>query len=245
MENNFLNLTETEKDSPIYRIISIERLFELFNTKKNTLVNPVKWDDPFENFMMNATGELDGGELFSISFRDNFYGQCWTKTRESDAMWRIYSPDKKGARIKTTPRKLLKSLYDVSDEYRDKSCFVGKVKYFTKPKLKLLLDNYGENWILDNTGIGQARTLLFKRNAFKHENEVRIIFNSQGEYSTDDIHSYTIDPFDLIDEIVFDPRILYKEFKGFKKTLKQMGFKNRILKSKLYHAPDFRFRLNN
>jgi len=245
MKNNFLNFTDKEKDSPIYRIISIERLFELFNTNKNTLVSPSMWDDPFENFIMNATGELNSGEIFSIGFRNDFYGQCWTKTRESDAMWRIYSPDKKGVRIKTTPRKLLKSLYDISGEYRDISCFIGKVNYFTKPKLKNLLDNYGQNWILDNTGIGQARTFLFKRNAFKHENEIRIIYNSQGKDKIDNIHSYIIDPFDLIDDIVFDPRIPYKEFKEFKKMLKQLGFKNRILKSKLYHVPDFRFRLNN
>ncbi len=242
MERNFLNLTEIEKDKPIFRVISIKRLYELITKRENVLVSPKKWDDPFENFIMNATGELDSGEMFSIGFRDNFFGQCWTKTRESDAMWRIYSSDKKGVRITTTPRKLLKSLYDSADEFKDISCFIGNVNYYTTPKLKVLLDNHASDWILDSTGSGQAQTLLFKRNAFKHENEIRIIFNGQGKIRGD-LYPIKIDPFDFIDDIVFDPQIQYSEFKKEKEKLKKLGFKKRIVKSILYQSPKLKFRM--
>jgi hypothetical protein len=127
MNRNFLNIDEKQKDKSIFRVISIKKLFELFENKENVLVKPTLWDDPFENFIMNSTGELEDGQMFSIGFRDHFFGQCWTKTRESDAMWRIYSPDKKAVRIATTPRKLLRSLYDTSDEYRDIHCYIGGV----------------------------------------------------------------------------------------------------------------------
>ena len=53
---------------------------------------------------------VSGGIGLGIGFKENLYGQCWTKTRESDAMWRIYSPNKNGVRIMTTPRKLLTAL---------------------------------------------------------------------------------------------------------------------------------------
>ncbi len=242
MNRNFLNIDEKQKDKPIFRVISIKRLFELFENKENVLVKPTLWDDPFENFIMNSTGELEDGQMFSIGFRDHFFGQCWTKTRESDAMWRIYSPDKEGVRIATTPRKLLRSLYDTEGEYRDINCFVGGVNYYTTPKLKTLLDTYASTWIVDSTGAGQAQTLLFKRSAFKHENEIRLIFNSQGKEKSD-LHRYPIDPFDLIDDIVFDPRIDYKEFAQYKKDLQKSGFKNRIVKSILYQAPKLKFRM--
>lgn len=242
MNRNFLNINEKQKDKPIFRVISIERLFELFENKENVLVKPTLWDDPFENFIMNSTGELEDGQMFSIGFRDHFFGQCWTKTRESDAMWRIYSPDKRGVRIATTPRKLLRSLYDTAGEFRDIHCFIGGVNYYTTPKLKTLLDKHASKWIIDSTGAGQAQTLLFKRSAFKHENEIRLIFNSQGKEKSD-LYGYPVDPFNLIDDIVFDPRIDYKEFAQFKDDLKKMGFKNRIVKSILYQAPKLKFRM--
>ena len=242
MNRNFLNIDEKQKDKLIYRVISIQRLFDLFENKENVLVKPKLWDDPFENFIMNSTGELEGGKMFSIGFRDHFFGQCWTKTRESDAMWRIYSPDKNGVRIATTPRKLLRSLYDTADEFRDILCFIGGVNYYTTPKLKTLLNKHASTWIVDSTGAGQAQTLLFKRNAFKHENEIRLIFNSQGKEKSD-LYRYPIDPFNLIDDIVFDPRIDYKVFAQYKDDLKKIGFKNRIVKSILYRAPKLKFRM--
>ena len=191
---------------------------------------------------MNSTGELEDGRMFSIGFRNHFFGQCWTKTRESDAMWRIYSPDKNGVRIATTPRKLLCSLYNSANEYRDINCFIGGVNYYTTPKLKKLLDTRASTWIVDSTGAGQAQTLLFKRSAFKHENELRLIYNSQGNEKSD-LYRYPIDPFDLIDDIVFDPRIEYKEFVQYKKDLQEIGFNRRIVKSILYQSPKLKFRM--
>jgi len=243
MERNFLNLTQKQKDAPIFRVISIERLFQLFNNNENVLVKPKLWEDPFENYIMNSTGELQDGRMFSIDFREHFFGQCWTRTRESDAMWRIYSPDGNGVRIRTTPRKLLKSLYDSADEFKDIHCFIGKVNYYTTPKLEQLLQEKASDWIIDSTGAGQAQTLLFKRIPFKHENELRLIFNSQGKIDSD-IYPYPINSKELIDDIVFDPKIEYKEFKKHKSSLKKLGFKKRIVKSNLYKAPNLVFRFN-
>ncbi|MCF0069772.1 hypothetical protein LZD49_04765 [Dyadobacter sp. CY261] len=240
MDRNFLNLTEKQKDQPIYRIISVGRLFELFSNRQNVLVKPKLWEDPFENFMMNSTGELKDGRLFSIGFREHFFGQCWTRTKESDAMWRIYSYKKEGARISTTPRKLLKALYDSGGQFRDISCFIGKVNYYTTTRLQTLLQSNGPSWMTDSTGVGQAQTLLFKRYPFKHENEVRIIYNSQGKVNGDKF-SFPIDPFKLIDDIVFDPRMEYKEFSNYKSQIKALGFSRRIVKSNLYKAPNLKF----
>ena len=66
------------------------------------------------------------------------------------------------------------------------------------------------NKIFDQTGWGQASTFFFKRTAFKHEKEVRIIYNSQK--NTDDFYKINIDPFDLFDNIVFDPRMKEEDF---------------------------------
>ena len=238
MENNFLNLTEAEKDQPIYRVVTIERLFQLFDEKLNVLVNPKKWDDPFENFIMNSLIEFKSGISISIGFRENVYGQCWTKTRESDAMWRIYSPEKNGVRITTTPRKLLKALTSCSDNPKNQ-CYIGKVKYLTTIKLKEILEKDGSKLIFENSGIGLAKSLLFKRTPFKHENEIRLIFNSLGKFESE-IMKFEIEPLDLIDDIVFDPRIEYSKYKEYKKRLRLMNFEKRIVKSNLYQIPNLK-----
>ncbi len=242
MENNFLNFRKKEIDKPIFRIIPIPRLFELFEKKSNVLVNPKLWDDPFENFIMNSQLRFKSGISIGVGFKENLYGQCWTQTRENDALWRIYSPDKNGARITTTPRKLLKALYD--DSYPDsaKSAFIGKVEYFTTNKLLKLLNEKGTDWIMDPTGKGQAQTLLFKRKAFDHENEVRLIYNSYNKFQHP-LCSFELEPLELIDDIVFDPRIEYSEFRKHKNILKDYGFTKRIVRSNLYKIPQLEIQL--
>jgi hypothetical protein len=244
MERNLLNFSKEQIDKPIFRFLSTNRLFELFEKHKNTLVSPKLWEDPFENHIMCITTELkrEDEKGSCIGFRDNFFGQCWTQTRESDAMWRIYSPNKNGVRITTTPRKLLKSLYeDTGCQINDYSCFLGKVKYYKTPKLKEFLNLNSAEWVyFDPTGQGLAQSLLFKRTPFKHENEVRLLFNSKfkGEKNPD-FYSYYFDPREIIDDIVFDPRMDVSEFNRHKKNLIQLRFEKRIVKSRLYDIPKF------
>lgn len=246
MRRNYINISDKQKDKPLFRIFKVARLIEVFKDKKLTLVKPSMWDDPFENYIMNATGELEDGRLFSIGFRDHFFGQCWTFTRESDALWRIYAKNKDGVRVTTTPRKLLKALFEKAGQYRDINSFIGKVDYL---ETKELLDLIGssekvQSLILDSTGYGQALTLLFKRIPFKHENEVRIIYNSLGKIK-DDLFKFEINPLTLIDDIVFDPRMYYTDFKNYKTELRKLGYKGRIVKSNLYKIPNLKFKFKS
>lgn len=45
---NFLN--RISPHTPVYRVLSKERFCELLLTEEICLVNPRKWEDPFENF---------------------------------------------------------------------------------------------------------------------------------------------------------------------------------------------------
>lgn len=240
MDRNFINFSKKELDKKIYRVFTIQRLLEIFQEKKLALVRPYKWDDPFENYIMNSTGELEDGQLFSIGFKDHFYGQCWTMTRESDALWRIYAPEKNGVRLTSTPRKLLSALFSFNqDRFKTLTCFIGKVEYHTTARLTQILLN-ANALMTDQSGIGQARSLLLKRKPFKHENEVRLIFNSLGKIKND-VYKFDINPFELFTDMVFDPRMDYLLFKVFKEHFRKLGFKHRIVKSVLYKIPKFSF----
>lgn len=247
MTDNLIFLKETDLDKPVYRVLSFKRLEEMFQEKKLTLVKPKLWDDPFENFILNSKGIYPDGTEFEIGFRDNFYGQCWSLMEESDAMWRIYSPDKLGVKVKTTLRKIFTPLFmigvqphKIGTKLFNSSSFVGKVKY-AKPKYleKLLKDKKRmSSKIYDISGWGQASSFFFKRLAFKHENEVRLIYNSQNNNQFDTF-KFDIDPIDIIDEIVFDPRMSDSYYLSQKDKVIEWGYKKDIIQSELYKLKSF------
>src|SRR5438067_994323 len=118
MLENALNVAADDWDTPIYRVFSLNRFKEMISTSTLGLVRPSKWEDPFENFVLKSRVRLKTGEIGSLrEIRDRWYGQCWTLNRDSDAMWRIYSPDKTGVRVSSTLRKLLSALYNPSDPF--------------------------------------------------------------------------------------------------------------------------------
>jgi hypothetical protein len=118
-EKNILHLLHHSLDIPVFRVFTINRLIQLFKEKQNTLVKPKVWDDPFENFFFQQTVRGNKGSIGTFEhMRESFYGQCWTRNfKETDALWRIYSPLKNGVRVKTTLRKLFDSFYDTSIEH--------------------------------------------------------------------------------------------------------------------------------
>jgi hypothetical protein len=104
-----INLSEEKLNANIFRIISFDRLLEILESGKNTLSRPENWDDPFEKLLslVNVEGDYD----FPIkTFGYYIYAQCWTFSEENDLLWRVYSPERDGVRIKSTPLKLINSL---------------------------------------------------------------------------------------------------------------------------------------
>ena len=198
---NFINLKRSELDKPIYRVMPVYRLLECLEQKSLALVEPEKWDDPFENLLLKGFIKHSSTDAITNKiFRNSVYGQCWTYHRETDAMWRIYSPDKQGVKVKTTIRGLLDSLIYSSGDESSRACYIGKVQYLTQKDLVFKLSGisgmYGKN---------AAESLLYKRTEFKHEREVRLIYTMQSKDIN--IYKFNIEPNDLFNEIVFDPRM--------------------------------------
>jgi len=168
-----------------------------------------------------------------------------TTKRESDAIWRIYSPKSDGVKVKTTIRKLFYALYSQAGSFKDISCFIGKVQYANKKKLieQLSDPDLMRSRLIDSTGYGQAETLLFKRIAFSHEQEVRLIYNSPTNLKTE-WFQFKFNPRELFDQVVFDPRMDYHRYKTDKERLiNEFGFKMPIIKSSLYKIPELSFRM--
>lgn len=108
MDEN-INLTQEKLNTPIFRIINFDRLTEILESKKNTLSRPENWDDPFEKLLSLVS--IEGAYDLPIkTFGYYIYAQCWTFSEENDLLWRVYSPERDGVRIRSTPLKLLNSL---------------------------------------------------------------------------------------------------------------------------------------
>src|SRR5438270_4394426 len=136
MDDNFLFFPSHTRDRFIYRIISIDRLVEMFSSGRNVLVKPKLWDDPFENFILRCRVQLPDGAYATFGFQDHFFAQCWTLQSASDAMWRIYSPKANAVRIRTTVWKLSESLSRCCGKWAPDEVFIGCVQYLPNKKLE-------------------------------------------------------------------------------------------------------------
>ena len=229
---------DIKPDTRIYRIFPQTRFFSLFEEKKNALLRPEKWDDPFENVFLKSTVTLPDGETGQFGFRDDVYGQCWTLETASDAVWQIYSKGGDGIRVRTTVGKLIDGMRSVHGKWADVSCFIGRVKYCSEKKLKL----FGKEVFTHYSGAAAvAHSLLIKRKAYKHENEVRLIYIAPETTNESDwIYKYDIDPLELFDQAMVDGRVSVEDFSILKKRIvRRTGLLvSQILRSSLYTPPE-------
>lgn len=86
-------------DDSIYHFMSINRLIKMIEDKKIYFQKVVNWEDPWEipYRYLQLTKQEDNRDLINA---DNMYGVCWTKTFDTDAMWRIYSKNNKEKKCK-------------------------------------------------------------------------------------------------------------------------------------------------
>jgi len=221
----FLNLSSRDLNQRIYRIIPAARMYQFFESGKNVLVSPKKWEDPFENVVLR-----------SIFPRLGLYGQCWTRHTASDAMWRIYSPEVGGIRIRTTVRALFNSLLKATPRTGARP-FIGAVKYLSDRELIRFSQASVAGTALSDPA-ECARTLLVKRRAFQHEREVRLIAVEIGKHRGQELLSYDTTPHVIIDQMMLDPRLSEADANRLRDVIrKRTGFKGSILRSLLYTLP--------
>lgn len=223
-----------DMDMALSRIIPFDSLLQMLTDEKNTLIRTSFWEDCYENFMLKEEFEMEGLNFSLEGLAKQWYGQCWTTRLSSDAMWRIYSSDKKSVRIKTTVGRLWNS----TKGFYGKGMFLmGKVQYFSQSQIQNDLEEgspYNKNVFIDLIN----NSFFVKRNSFSHESEYRLIFrcDNDSEVLKKDTISLDINPQDFIMNVFFDPRADHSYMERCKKVLvKAFGYpSNRIHKSQLY-----------
>lgn len=211
----------------VYRYIGFDSLLQMLTEGFTTLVRTNYWDDVYENFILKEDYYRGKKKIPTVWLSEMFYGQCWTGKKSSDAMWRIYSPDKKGVRIRTRIGKIMDILRI------EQSCFFGKVEYLPQSKIEKDLLSLNGKISVNELSYLMLESQFIKRNSFSHESEYRLIkmckWNQEG---SEPIQKITIDPYSFIENVYFDPRadlsyvercknILVKSFSYPAKRIKQ------------------------
>lgn len=231
----FINLDTSEKDKFIYRYLSFSRLVEIFSTNTYQLINPSLWDDPYEQWLTSAKFDLGSDEL-DLGFRKSFFGSCWTRKTSSDAMWRIYSPDKTAVRIRTTPRLLGGAIQQALQPGSKAMAFIGKVQYLSQAMISQQAESLAIATLSTQSELAAAKSLLIKRVSFSHEEEIRLLIinrNYDGQ-----VLPISIDPHTVIQSVMIDSRAPKELIDVYKNHLKNtLGFKGRVSKSTLYDHP--------
>jgi hypothetical protein len=239
--SEYINISGDDISKPIYRIISFEKLVGIFQSKQMTFVKPDKWDDPFENFIAKTIINLETGK--ESSFRDlgtrkNLHGTCWTRKATSDAIWRIYSHDKRAVRIESTPEVILRNISKWLKDYPKSKLYIGKVDYITNDQIKKKAIDYARRVRSGELCRAAAESLLYKREPFSHEDEVRVLLMDQHDISKDGVLNINVDPHEIIQSVEIDPRASTELVDVYTAYLKNViKFKGNISKSKLYDVP--------
>lgn len=214
---------EITDTTELYRYITFSQFSSFIETESIYLSNINNWEDPWEAALEKLpTMHEDGHISYPIySIHQEFYGQCWSLNGESDALWRIYSPNREGVLIKTTARKfkLMKEL---------RFALLGKVKY-TKSFKDIKIS-------------GSHESGLIKRDAFQHEQEVRLIaalhhIRGYDDYREKDLPPFVnikIKPLEFIEDVIIDPRAATWFVDTVQKYCKRANFSFIPQKSKLY-----------
>ena len=233
----YINMSDDEISRPIYRIVNFDRLVSLFQSNKMTFVKPEKWDDPFENYI--AKTKIDMGSSFlDVGIRKNPHGTCWTIKSVSDAIWKIYSHDKKSVRIKSTPEILCRNITKGLKGYPKSKLFIGKVEYLKTDEIKKKAKEFTKGVIPGDRDKVVAQSLLFKRNSFSHEEEVRVLVIDHDDISTDGVLNIKVDPHEIIQSIEIDSRASSETVDAYADYLKNvLHFNGYVRKSTLYDIP--------
>jgi len=251
------SLIDLENDETVvYRLIEVHHLFEIFESRLLTLVVSKLWDDPYENFLGHCYGIVpdEPNRRYDYSgYAKLIFGNCWTLNQDNDATWRIYSPDKRRVKIKTTVKKLHSLVSQIDDKWF--RSYLGKVSYSSESEIKANISKAikAGTFFVDDI---IKEFYLKKRDTFTEEREIRLLVRlvEPGEKVVNatyqdpdnlDICRLPIgDPSDFIDEIVFDPRMpnsLVRAYTNYLTTT--FKYTKSCFKSKIYESPKLRIEI--
>lgn len=199
-------------NTPIYKIMPLKWFKVMLEEKRNTLMRPSSWDDPYEMNYSNSVIVTGKGELALDA--SHWFGQCWSLCEESAIMWQAFKKTQEPyVKIKIRAFDLVGELKSKDDGLR--ISILEHVRYFN-PNIydykKAINDcvsmhQWPKNFLsrgLTFAELYPLYSLLTKRDVFKHEEEVRLLLFDKSSSKSQESISYPFNP-DILKEVVIDP----------------------------------------
>lgn len=229
-------------DLLVHRVFPFDRFIDLLRSRKLALVKPKLWDDPYENPLNRELSERNSGRKLRVPHYNNgLFGQCWSLCFESDATWRIYSGDKRGVLVSANAAALFASAESQLGHPFEMLC-LGKVQYRSQEELKNIFES--DNFLREVLRAGMythvaSKALLYKRDSFKHEEEVRFILSRHVSEVPGDLCFIGVNLEASIAAVTLDPRLSDADFERSAFLISAAGYKGQVKRSTLYAMPDF------
>jgi hypothetical protein len=239
-----------EAQIPVSRIIPVHWFLDDLRAQRTRLVQPSTWEDPGEDTIswmaFQYQDERPSRQRFGHDFLPPAFAQCWTRTQSSAPLWNAYSRVRhnasggqdesrakdEGLQLRSTPEKLVRAL--IAGAPSRGRCYVGSVRYVPSPGVtQEVVNEVGTRGLAsfcDPTK--RALVALYKREAFSHENEVRLLYvGYRGDFAE------MMVPWDynaVVALIVLDGRINDAERREREDALREAGYTGEIRRPDLY-----------
>lgn len=255
-QNEYIRLNcfnDLDLDMPIYRFLEYD-IFVEHNLVpgKLSMSKPKSWSDSYDALLYKCPARMTATPFVSMEgLLNKVFVMCWTETPESELLWKGYSYGNiKSIRLKSTPRKILKYLFDFNTEGFYNLYFASKVVYLNREKYVEEVKNhqfstYGMGGSLHDLLI---TSLFVKTDEHQDENEIRFVFYDIDDGNTgSDFYSFKVDINDVVDEITLNPLLKECDIAVLAQELKVKGFFNPVKQSNLNSFPkdlilDFSYR---
>jgi hypothetical protein len=216
----------------IFRFVPIDRFFEMLYAKKYPFVSPLSWNDPYEMYFLNSEYEI-GDQKHNLTIKKKVFASCLTKISNSEAFWKVYTPNFYGVRIGFETEVFISEFIE---KIKNAEIFIGNINYqHTNDLKKIEIDKKRlcKSILNENDLEYQMELLLKKRSAFKYEEEVRIMVLPNKFKKDDNKLLYSFDLLKTAHEFTFDPRMGSDLFNFIKINLKS-EFGPKVSQSFLY-----------
>lgn len=211
----------------IYKYIPLKYVVDTLKSGEFIFKKISEWEDVYENYAYKETYQLtDGTNVDTASnMQSRLYGQCWTDSGETDAMWRIYSHPE--ISLKDSALRVSVTIAKLKDVLKGHNYDIRKVTYSSQVEIEQFLP-------LHVSELEQffRNSSFIKREEFSHEKEIRIVV--EKESINKDYLRLPI-PADFFEEIVLDPRLNEEQVEIVSKMLKN------VTTTKIHQSTLYRF----
>jgi hypothetical protein len=150
-------------------------------------------------------------------------------------MWRIYSPNQLGVRIKTTRTLLTNELQKAFPDKDRYYWMLGNVSYISQAEIEKRLTLLVERLRAKHKPTKALAPLLWKRRAFVHEAEIRaVVYDRQAQKPITEV-KVPVDAHWLVQSVLIDPRAppeIVDMYTHYLRT--KLKYKRRVRQSELY-----------